>query len=116
MLVVVTRMIASVGASTKGSGTSSTRTSRMPCQVTAFMSPPSISTGSVWWRVPVTEASKRSAQGGHQRAAGGAEGLDHESQVREDVGDRGVHRLLKGGVGRGAPQVMQAHPVVRTPA
>ena len=36
MFVVVTRMTASVGASTKGSGTSSTETSRMPCQVTAF--------------------------------------------------------------------------------
>jgi hypothetical protein len=37
MLVVVTRMTASVGACTNGSGTSSTRTSFVPCQVTAFM-------------------------------------------------------------------------------
>src|SRR3954454_3384307 len=39
MLVVVTRMIASVGSSIFGSGTSSTRTSRLPCQVTAFIPP-----------------------------------------------------------------------------
>src|SRR3569833_177227 len=37
MFVVVTRMTASVGAAMIGSGTSSTRTSRVPCQVTAFM-------------------------------------------------------------------------------
>jgi hypothetical protein len=35
MLVVVTRMTASVGSWMIGSGTSSTRTSRLPCQVTA---------------------------------------------------------------------------------
>src|SRR2546423_5469688 len=33
----VTRMIASVGCSMVGSGTSSTRTSCVPCQVTAFI-------------------------------------------------------------------------------
>src|SRR4051812_45180882 len=33
----VTRMIASVGCSMVGSGTSSTRTSWLPCQVRAFM-------------------------------------------------------------------------------
>src|SRR3954471_14474378 len=37
MLVDVTSMIASVGSSTFGSGTLSTRTSRLPCQVTAFI-------------------------------------------------------------------------------
>ncbi len=37
MLVVVTRMTASVGCWMTGSGTSSTRTSPLPCQVTAFM-------------------------------------------------------------------------------
>src|SRR3954470_24168959 len=37
MLVDVTSMIASVGSSTFGSGTVSTRTSRLPCQVTAFI-------------------------------------------------------------------------------
>ncbi len=36
--VVVIRTIASVGFSIVGSGTSSTRTSRFPCQVSAFMS------------------------------------------------------------------------------
>ena len=36
MPVEVTRTIASVGSSIVGSGTSSTRTSRLPCQVTAF--------------------------------------------------------------------------------
>jgi hypothetical protein len=34
----VTRTIASVGCSIRGSGTSSTRTSRLPCHVTAFIS------------------------------------------------------------------------------
>src|SRR6478752_5812303 len=34
-------MIASVGSSIRGSGTSSTRTSRLPCQVTAFIRSPS---------------------------------------------------------------------------
>src|SRR5436190_705113 len=37
MPLEVTRMIASVGFSISGSGTSSTRTSRLPCQVTAFI-------------------------------------------------------------------------------
>src|SRR6478672_10493818 len=37
----VTLMIASVGCSIRGSGTSSTRTSRLPCQVTAFIWSPS---------------------------------------------------------------------------
>src|SRR5205809_697088 len=37
MFVVVTRMIASVGFSIVGSETFSTRTSRLPCQVTARM-------------------------------------------------------------------------------
>src|SRR3954465_5111115 len=37
MAVEVTRMIASVSCSILGSGTSSTRTSWLPCQVTAFM-------------------------------------------------------------------------------
>src|SRR3954451_2578026 len=37
MFVVVTRTIASVGSWIVGSGTSSTRTSRLPCQVTAFI-------------------------------------------------------------------------------
>ena len=36
--VDVTRMIASVGSSIVGSGTVSTRTSRLPCQVSAFIS------------------------------------------------------------------------------
>ena len=36
--VLVILMIASVGSSMLGSGTSSTRTSRLPCQVTAFIS------------------------------------------------------------------------------
>src|SRR5258705_12373430 len=40
MLVDVTSMIASVGSSTFGSGTVSTRTSRLPCQVTAFIAKP----------------------------------------------------------------------------
>ena len=37
MPVDVMRTIASVGASMLGSGTVSTRTSRLPCQATAFM-------------------------------------------------------------------------------
>src|SRR3954468_11170247 len=37
ILVVVTRTIASVGSWIFGSGTSSTRTSRLPCHVNAFM-------------------------------------------------------------------------------
>jgi hypothetical protein len=37
MLVDVTSMMASVGSSILGSGTSSTQTSRLPCQVTAFI-------------------------------------------------------------------------------
>ena len=44
MLVDVTSMMASVGCSIFGSGTDSTRTSRLPCQVTAFM----------WGRIPVS--------------------------------------------------------------
>src|SRR6476659_6632372 len=40
MLVDVTSMMASVDASTFGSGTVSTRTSRLPCQVTAFIAKP----------------------------------------------------------------------------
>ena len=39
MPVDVTRMIASVGSWIVGSGTLSTRTSRLPCQVTAFTRP-----------------------------------------------------------------------------
>src|ERR1700759_320012 len=42
MLVDVTSMIASVGSSIFGSGTVSTRTSRLPCQVTAFTCTPRI--------------------------------------------------------------------------
>src|SRR5215211_1111772 len=41
MPVEVIRTIASVGSWIVGSGTVSTRTSRLPCQVTAFMVPPS---------------------------------------------------------------------------
>ncbi len=37
MLVVVTRMTASVGSSIRGSGTVSTSTLRLPCHVTAFI-------------------------------------------------------------------------------
>src|SRR3954454_13685835 len=37
MLVEVTSMMASVPSSSFGSGTVSTRTSRLPCQVTAFI-------------------------------------------------------------------------------
>jgi hypothetical protein len=37
--VDVIRTMASVGCSIRGSGTSSTRTSRFPCQVTAFTMP-----------------------------------------------------------------------------
>jgi hypothetical protein len=40
MLVDVTSMMASVGSSTLGAGTVSTRTSRLPCQVTAFIAKP----------------------------------------------------------------------------
>ena len=40
MPVEVIRTITSVGSSIAGSGTVSTRTSRLPCQVTAFMGPP----------------------------------------------------------------------------
>src|SRR5689334_13739016 len=40
MLVEVTSMIASFGCSIFGSGTCSTLTSRLPCQVTAFTSTP----------------------------------------------------------------------------
>src|SRR6185369_7624305 len=40
MLVDVTSMMASVDSSTFGSGTVSTRTSRLPCQVTAFIATP----------------------------------------------------------------------------
>src|SRR5215211_9274149 len=41
----VIRTMASVGSSIRGSGTSSTRTSRLPCQVTAFiLHPPSFDT------------------------------------------------------------------------
>ena len=40
MFVDVISMIASVGSWIVGSGTVSTRTSRLPCQVTAFMSIP----------------------------------------------------------------------------
>src|SRR4051794_9650337 len=39
MLVDVTSMTASVPSSILGSGTVSTRTSRLPCQVTAFIAP-----------------------------------------------------------------------------
>ena len=47
MLLVVTRMTASVGSCTNGSGTSSTRTSRWPCQVTAFMGAASVSANGI---------------------------------------------------------------------
>src|SRR5215204_1167428 len=40
MALEVTRTIASVGAWIEGSGTESTRTSRLPCQVSAFMRTP----------------------------------------------------------------------------
>jgi hypothetical protein len=40
MAVVVILMIASFGSLSAGSGTSSTRTSRLPCQVRAFIFPP----------------------------------------------------------------------------
>ena len=40
MLVLVILMIASVGCSIVGSGTSSTETFRLPCQVTARMAAP----------------------------------------------------------------------------
>src|ERR1700761_1975619 len=40
MPLEVTRTIASVGCSIRGSGTVSTRTSRLPCQVTAFIAAP----------------------------------------------------------------------------
>ncbi len=40
--VDVTRMTASVGSSIRGSGTFSTRTSRLPCQVTALIAPCSL--------------------------------------------------------------------------
>jgi hypothetical protein len=46
MAVVVMRSTASVGSLMVGSGTLSTRTSRLPCQVSAFNSSPSVVFGS----------------------------------------------------------------------
>src|SRR6476469_6131401 len=55
MLVEVTSMIASVSSSSLGSGTVSTRTSRLPCQVTAFI-PHSF--GSPPYELPQEHSSK----------------------------------------------------------
>src|SRR3954447_21827110 len=105
MFDVVTRMTASVGSWTKGSGTSSTRTSRCPCQVTAFMRCPSIPNGCLRSRCPGLVERNRpgpSAKGGHERAARFPERLDDEAQVPEHVADDGAHGLLHRGVGRRA--------------
>src|SRR3954451_13810780 len=61
--VVVMRTTASVGFSIAGSGTVSTRTSRLPCQVTAFMSCFSSGFGG-HVGLPATGGSKRSVHAG----------------------------------------------------
>src|SRR4051794_11318469 len=60
MPLEVTRMIASVGASIVGSGTVSTRTSCVPCQVNAFMAPCATqATVRLLAEDPVTELAAR---------------------------------------------------------
>src|SRR5436190_20841563 len=71
----VTRTIASVGSWITGSGTSSTRTSRLPCQVTAFIPPPATRRGG-----PETES------GGPSGPRRGRERLE----LARDVGAGGL--------------------------
>src|SRR3954467_4166889 len=54
----VTRMTASVGSLIAGSGTSSTRTSRRPCHVTAFMLVPPWPQSSGYARLPARRGSR----------------------------------------------------------
>src|SRR6476619_7332809 len=78
MLVDVTSMMASVPSSTFGSGTVSTRTSRLPCQVTAFIATSSSilvnasSTPAAWPETafPPSNCSTQRYPRGRLRAAG----------------------------------------------
>src|SRR5215213_2655697 len=91
MPVDVMRTIASVGSSMIGSGTLSTRTSRLPCQATAFMFGRSSKSGSA---VCPTRTAERRTQPGSGTRRGPALG------AREDLVDHGALgvRVVVGGV------------------
>src|ERR1700744_2236985 len=79
MFVEVTSMMASVGSSILGSGTDSTRTSRLPCHVTALIqTPASASLGR--WLYP--SHARRNADSRHGLGAG-------RSSVDSNCGENG---------------------------
>src|SRR5690606_35706494 len=69
--VEVTSTIASVGSSMRGSGTSCTRTSRLPCQVAAFiadvLSPRTLDFSSRRLRLPAITRSEHTGAGASER-------------------------------------------------
>src|SRR4051794_41915586 len=79
----VTRMIASVGCSIAGSGTVSTRTSRVPCQVSAFM----------WSRYPAAPLAHMGSVHAHQEAprAGAVDVHEVGPRVLEHRRGAGAH-------------------------
>src|SRR3954454_21193114 len=121
----VTRMTASVGSSIPGSGTSSTRTSRLPCQVTAFIGLPPRSyrtrasdeattrAGRVRISVPAVSAAQqieRVGEGGGDRAARLVDAARAARKVADErpapdarhaAGEHPVGRVVTGGVAHG---------------
>src|SRR3954469_22440284 len=95
MPVDVMRTIASVGSSMVGSGTVSTRTSRLPCQATAFMMG---SSGSEFGPSDLPEVRGRNA--GASAARGGpavraGEDLRHHGALGVGVVVRGLPLLAR---------------------
>src|SRR6185437_15260278 len=95
MLVDVTSMTASVGRSIFGSGTESTRTSRLPCHVTAFME-------RAHTRLPPVETAAPTAAPGADRGL-----LERQPPVAQpalfgvQVGD--AHHVVLPGRGQARP-------------
>src|SRR4051794_2376541 len=83
-------MTASVGSSTFGSGTSSTRTSRLPCQVTAFMGCLLQSAGSYLSRRNYPRRSGPNHRGGAAASVSAVTAAQELDPVRQGIGDGGA--------------------------
>src|SRR5256885_8253684 len=113
----VTRMIASLGSWIAGSGTRSTRTSRRPCQVTAFMSlPPLRAATQTGGSAPIRWPTRRVR--GETRQLGEGPGASVWQMGCDGEGDgHGMSDPLGEGVGPCRPDVDSTPPTdARAPA
>src|SRR4051812_10398083 len=101
MPVLVTRTMASVGSWIVGSGTVSTRTSRLPWYATAFMGPPRVSSSSApglpGKRPGLSAADPAWRERRQRRLAPGLQPLPHDAWIGFQARDaRGFGRRAHG--------------------